>query len=358
MGRDYRATEYPSDTIEIEQSNIDTFWRFAWERHNIWVNRFKKKLPKDQWTNDEILKHTKYTNSYRELDRGTLWYLENIKSQFDTGVITTKELIWYTTLYRLCNRIETFEEVGLPKFDDYDDNTLHNAFFLRMDAISDRGLPVMTSAHLTCPTPAGYTKVEGYIAAINDLHKKLKEGLTKQVLDSKTPEEVFWNLRSVYCVGAFIAYEVLCDLIYCKVIGNFEVVDKFAPFTLDDWANVGPGAKEGIRMLYPSTKGAKNIYARMVQLRDEQQIHMDRLGLKFDYYEKFTKGHLSLRSVEHLLCEYQKFWLQKRNLGKQRMKLNVDGNRVVEKEENGKQVKYKVIVDPDTGDSLKKIYLS
>jgi hypothetical protein len=34
-----------------------------------------------------------------------------------------------------------------------------------------------------------------------------------------------------------------------------------------------------------------------------------------------------------------------------------DENRIVEKEENGKQVKYRIIVDPETGDSLKKIYL-
>ena len=64
MGRDYRATEYPSDTIEVAQDNVDMFFKFMWERHNIWINRFKKKLPKDQWTNDEILKHTKYTNIY------------------------------------------------------------------------------------------------------------------------------------------------------------------------------------------------------------------------------------------------------------------------------------------------------
>lgn len=366
MGRDYRATEYPPDTEKFNQSNIDMFWNFIWERHQIWINRFIKKLPREQWTTDSILKVTKYTNIYRELDRGTLWYLENIMKSFcdsydkmypepmirNQNIELSRNLVWYTTLYRLCNRIETFEEVGLPDYDSYNDEVLHNKFFMKLDAIADSGRAVMTSAHLTCPSPAGFTKVEGYMAAVNDLHKHLKNGLTEEINSAKTPKEVFEILQSVYCVGRFISYEVLCDLIYCQAIGYEGRV-----FTLDDWANVGPGAKEGIRMMYPSTKGEKNIYARMVQLRDEQQQHMDRLGLRFQYYEKFTKGHLSLRTIEHDCCEFQKYWLQKRSLGKQRMIFNQDNNRVVEKEENGKQVKYKIIVDPDTGTSLKKIYL-
>jgi hypothetical protein len=94
----------------------------------------------------------------------------------------------------------------------------------------------------------------------------------------------------------------------------------------------------------------------MVQLRDEQDIHFKRLGITFPYYEKFTKGHLSLRSLEHDLCEFSKFWLHSRGLGKQRMIFNADQNRIVEKVENGKQVKYRIIVDPNTGDSLNKIY--
>jgi hypothetical protein len=327
--RQYRDLYYPEDTMEVCEGNIDDFFNFIYERHMIWRRRFIDKLPKEQWTNNAILKNYKYTNIYRELDRGTLWYLKNIAEPLldlvnrnlvgENGIF--KRLIWETVLYRLCNRIETFERVGIPDLVTYNHDELHNEFWAKLHEIELDGKAVMTSAHLTCPTTFGKTKVEGYIEAINDLHKKL-DTLVDDIRKCKTLEQVFNELKSIHCVGNFIAYEVLCDLMYTQSIGYNGV-----PFKEDDWANVGPGAFEGIRLLYPSTTGKRNIYARMVQLRDEQDIHFKRLGITFPYYEKFTKGHLSLRSIEHDLCEYSKYWLQTRGLGKQRMIFNPDAHK-------------------------------
>jgi hypothetical protein len=362
--RQYRDMYYPSTDMEVCEKNIDDFFKFIYERHMVWRRRFIEKLPQEKWTENLILKNYKYTNVYRELDRGTLWYLTNIaepfKKKYDESEHSRqmirnegelfKQLVWETVLYRLCNRIETFERIGLPDLKTYNHDELHNSFWEKMHEIELDGKAVMTSAHLTCPTTFGKTKVEGYIEAINDLHKKL-DGLVEEIRKCKTSEQVFNELKSIHCVGNFIAYEVLCDLMYTLSIGYSG-----KPFVEDDWANVGPGAFEGIRLLYPSTTGKRNIYARMVQLRDEQDIHFKRLGITFPYYEKFTKGHLSLRSLEHDLCEYSKFWLHNRGLGKQRMIFNADQNRIIEKVENEKQVKYRIIVDPNTGDSLNKVY--
>ena len=329
--RSYRDEYYPSEELETCEKNIDDFFQFIYERHMIWRRRFIDKLPKEQWTENLILKNYKYTNVYRELDRGTLWYLKNIAEPYvknydesqhsrqmvrNDNIVLLKKLVWETVLYRLCNRIETFERIGIPDMYDYNHDELHNKFWEKMHEIELDGKAVMTSAHLTCPTTFGKTKVEGYIEAINDLHKKLDQ-LVFDIKKCKTSEQVFNELKSVHCVGNFIAYEVVCDLMYTQSIGCNGV-----PFVEDDWANVGPGAFEGIRLLYPSTTGKRNIYARMKQLRDEQDIHFKRLGITFPYYEKFTKGHLSLRSLEHCLCEYQKYWLQGRGLGKQRMIFN------------------------------------
>ena len=133
---------------------------------------------------------------------------------------------------------------------------------------------------------------------------------------------------------------------YSKSVGCDNI-----PFKEDDWANVGPGAIEGIRMMFPSTKGRKAIYDRMAQLRDEQEKYFNELGIKFNYYEKFTKGHISLRVLEHMCCEFQKLWLQKRGLGKQRMIFSENNNRIITKIENGKEIKYRLVLD-DTGEKL------
>jgi len=345
MQRTYRDEIYPPKTMEVCQENLDQFFQFMYERHMIWHRRFVLKLPQSEWTNDPILKEYKYTNIYRELDRGTLWYLDHIGKKYcDTlrvkqkldSVITDpfRTLIWETCIYRLCNKIETFEEVGFPDYNSYDYTILHNDFWEKLNKIAERGDAVMTSAHLTCPCAGGLTKVEGYIEAINSLHRMLDE-ICQEINTFNELSKVHGLLQIVHCIGVFIAYEVVCDLMYLKAITNSEGV----PYTEDDWANPGPGAIEGIRMIFPSTRGKRAIFEKMVQLRDEQHLHFKRLDLDFPFYEKFTKGHLSLRSIEHSLCEFQKIWLQRRGYGKQRMIFNPDSHKVMIK--NGDEITYK-----------------
>lgn len=347
--REYIEQHYPSVELEVCQENLDDFFKFMNERHLIWHRRFIEKLPREQWTTNEILKKSKYTNIYRELDRGTLWWFDHIGNEYTDWKSTAlsdigqevgfKILLWKTIIYRLCNRIETFEKVGFPDYTKYNSDDVHNDFWKQLHEIEETGASVMTSAHLTCPTPAGYSKVEGYIMAVNSLHKEL-DSLCSDIPQARDSKDVFNILRRIHCVGAFIAYEVLCDLMYVGAIGlNQPLTENGGEtklieckrFSEDDWANVGPGAYQGIRLIYPSSaigrNKSKRVYERMVQLRDEQAEHFKRLGIEFKYYEKYSKGHLSLRSIEHSLCEYSKYWLQSRGLGKVRMIFNPDTHK-------------------------------
>ena len=55
--------------------------RFFWwieERHRIFEKR-KRGLSRDWWTEDEILRTYRFTNPYRENDRTTVWFRENIR---------------------------------------------------------------------------------------------------------------------------------------------------------------------------------------------------------------------------------------------------------------------------------------
>jgi hypothetical protein len=62
--RTYRETHYPSDTMDICEENIEMFFRFMYERHMIWHNRFVKKLPKKEWTDGEVKSLTDYVARY------------------------------------------------------------------------------------------------------------------------------------------------------------------------------------------------------------------------------------------------------------------------------------------------------
>jgi len=323
--RAYRREHYPDETIEECQENIDGFFKFMHERHLIWRRRFIKNLPREKWTNDHILKTTKYTNIYRQLDRGSLWHIENIMKPYlklkksklrkkrKKGL---KNFIWQTIIYRLCNRIETFEEVGLPNYYDFDPEE----FYGKLKVVVDRGQSVMTSAHLTCPTPKGLKKYEGYLLAIFDLYKKL-DTVYEKIISAKYANELFYAVKSIHAVGGFIAYEVYCDFCYAKLKG----------FTTNDFVNVGPGATEALKLLYPSTKGQNAVESRLKQLHRDQDKHFKRLGIKFKWYNNYEpiENQLSLRSIEHSLCEYSKYWLQTRNLGKKRMIFSPDSHNSI-----------------------------
>jgi len=343
--RAYRKEYYPSEELEKCQENIDGFFEFMHERHLIWYRRFIKNFPREKWTKDHILKTTKYTNVYRQLDRGSLWFIKNIMNPYlklkkgKKKKKAFKNFVWQTIIYRLCNRIETFEEVGIPDYYNFDPEE----FYGRLKAITDRGQSVMTSAHLTCPTPKGLKKYEGYLLAIFDLYKKL-DFICKELKNADSAEKIFLIVKSIHCVGGFIAYEVYCDFCYAKIGG----------FTTNDFVNVGPGAREALKLLYPSTKSQFAAEERLRQLHHNQNKHFKHLGIKFRWYNGYepVKDQLSLRSIEHSLCEYSKYWLQTRNLGKKRMIFLPDSHNSILSEDG---CSVQINPDDDWKNNIKKI---
>ena len=352
--REYREELYPPEDDEVCIENINMFIKFMYDRHMVWVNRFERGLPKEKWTDNKILKTYKYTNVYRQLDRGTLWALENIIQPFkdeidkidipkDRNGIKYKEyleekkghfkkLLWELMLYRLCNRIETFEKIGLPPYDKF--NPLQ--YFKRMYLVKNKYHAPMTNAHLTCPCKKGYTKVDGYFVGILDAYFKLDD-MTEKIMKAPRAGKVFDIIKKVENFGGFIAYEIYCDLCYAEAI----------PFTINDFVNVGPGAKEGIRIMFPSSsKKLRFVLDRVHDIFYEQDRYFDNLNLEFPYYNKYEPidNKLSLRTIEHSLCEFSKYFLQVHDAGKRRLKY-------------AKWSKHKGCkVDPDTGDTLKYNY--
>ena len=99
-------------------------------------------------------------------------------------------------------------------------------------------------------------------------------------------------------VGDFFAWQILCDLLECKVLGwNTD----------NQWACLGPGAKNGLRRIFclETTRGELK-HTRL--LRDlchpkGPKSGFARLGLKFP---AFLLKELSLKNVENAICEYDK----------------------------------------------------
>ena len=103
-------------------------------------------------------------------------------------------------------------------------------------------------------------------------------------------------------VGDFFAWQILCDLLECKVLGSN---------TDDQWACLGPGAKNGLRRIFclETTKG-ELFYTRL--LRDlccpnGPKSGFEQLGLKM---ASFLQKDLSLKvgkSLKEILMYEQKY---------------------------------------------------
>lgn len=286
----------PDPELMVCQENLDGFYKFIHERHMIFHRRSELKQD-PPWTDDAWLRDYKFTNVYRELDRGTVWLLNNIVTEEKDQ----KNLVWKITLYRLLNNLATFDDIGVPRYQDYNPS----AYKKKLEARKARGERVFTNAHLTLPTfELGSTKIDEYINSLNDLHSRLDD-VFMQLKNASHLKEVFEIMMQCRRVGPFIAYEICIDLMYAQVV----------PFTEDDWVNLGPGAKVGIRLIFPNKK--TDMVDGLTQLRKDQRKHFKRLGLIFPFYQG---RELTLRNIEHSLCEFGKYWKLSHSAGKSRMK--------------------------------------
>lgn len=92
--------------MKINKSNLQLFYFFISDRHNIYKKKNILELP-PPWSDNQILKEFKFTNVFRDLDPGTKYVIESIIPK----VQDIQDLIFNAIIYRLYNKIATFEQV-------------------------------------------------------------------------------------------------------------------------------------------------------------------------------------------------------------------------------------------------------
>lgn len=289
---------------QVDRVHLNSFFKFMYERHMIWYKRFVLK-EKPPWTNNKILAENKFTNIYRELDAGTIWYVNNVYKQAiedwrDDLKKSQMNLIWYTIIYRLLNRVDTFEKVGFVPFWEWEQtvegDTKRAIWFAALKCLMKAGEAIFTSAHRTCPTHnPGETRLGVYAKAIEVLYKNLEQ-MWVDIRMAHNLEEVFNILKIVPNVGDFIAYEICCDFILVKLIS----------FTEDDWVNPGPGCKKGLDLIFSGLKSRKDYQEKIIWLKDHQDRIFHNVGLQ-ESFNEIRIHPLTLRTIEHSLCEYCKY---------------------------------------------------
>ena len=189
----------------------------------------------------------------------------------------------------------------------------------------------MTDAHQTSGVPPYLTTMDALVKNNGKLHKELSKKILKMCEgdSDKIVKECFDIIIKVDGCGPFFSWQVTCDLHECHCL---------ADSTENDWTKLGPGAKgkfllaramcvlishllptsfsilpnaDGIRNIFGDSRNAKKNLEDAKLLQTIQDDVYDALGLKFP---KWNGASLTLKNIEHPLCEFSKYISIQNNL--------------------------------------------
>ena len=323
-------TKLPDENLSVYEPFLQLFFETMYERMMIWKRRFIEQKPQP-WTENAILRDSKFTNVYRELDRNSQWQIRNILLDDSLSPVN---LIWKLMVFRFFNNPETFKRGvewrgwrnGIPDWKDYDEDD----FVSFIEEGRKSGENPYTNAYLINSMSAPgksrdwcYTRL-----VIPTLHKRIPQ-LISVVRNADSPESIITYLKTVPAVADFIAHEFYQDFTYIPRYTDRE----FMRFTQNDFTNVGPGASVGIRLIYPNLKTAREQKQAIYWLRDAAEEQLTKIGtlkgepmgyLEWDKeskeYKLTDKCNITLHQIEMWLCEFQKYWKMMIGEGKQRSK--------------------------------------
>ncbi len=304
----------PVTHASFTPERLDLFWRFLCERQTIWQRRcVERQLP--PWTADIVLQQERFTNVYRELDPGTQYVILHILDM----PAPREDKIFNVMLYRLIGRAESHAALGFQYLDGFDPAHLVHVLRHLRDI---EGKPPFTAAYMVSAYSSLGTadKIDSVAHIFGALHRHFS-ALYARIMALQTAAGVYEEMRRVYGFGNFLAYQVLVDLLYpLRVYGGASLL----PYTHDDWACAGPGARRGIGMLLHNGTQAADLDV-MRWLRAHQRAEFDRLGLRFPFLTDGA-GHqvdISLANMQNCLCEYHKYIKIREGTGRGRRKFRV-----------------------------------
>src|SRR6267378_1850772 len=139
----------PGRTV-VATTVFDTYWRFAANRQKVFLRRVAGKEP--PWTDDPVLAAHRFTNVYRASDRVSQYLISRVLYR---GEQTSEEIFFRAILFKLFNRIETWEaleeHLGHPTWKTFD----FRQYASVLDAMMERGERVYTAAYVMPSPPFG-----------------------------------------------------------------------------------------------------------------------------------------------------------------------------------------------------------
>jgi len=259
---------------------LDPFFQFCLERE-----RIRKRKESGQpwpWTEDPALRDNFFCNVYREDDKTTRWFRENVRDHVSKS---PQRSLSATVAFRWFNRIETGELIRPLLLGRWDER----AALRTLKAERAAGRPIFSPAYIIC-CPGG-PKLEYVARSISMAVSRWATVLE----DTRTLQAVWDKLCEERGLGAFMAYEIVTDLRWTDTLRGAA--------DTHTWANPGPGCARGLGWL---SKGYRKWFVRSRKSDREQMMTMMREVLD-ESRRYFVTPCWEMREVEHCLCEYAKY---------------------------------------------------
>jgi hypothetical protein len=326
------------------------FFAYARERHAIYLRR-QMCIPDSQLTKDTILSMYRFCNVFRELDTTTEWFRVNVRDRYRS----TPEVLLATVVFRWFNRWQTGDAIfnhrktpdSLTDFERLvsEQETPTLTLSLMRDTI--RTLcgtgPYVTGSYII-KTPDGYPKLDGVLwcigrfmnttAVLNNVSMNWRQVAQFCLQSGNVSLESMWNwLRQHSHIGDFMAYEIVSDLRYTGLLEK-------APDIMN-WANAGPGAIRGLNRIMgrpleqrkPKEMTCLEMqgllsYSRSPKYWPQWSISSSAYNTDFedipdiDLYSVDSWPEWDMRTVEHTLCEFDKYMRVKLGEGAPRQKFH------------------------------------
>jgi hypothetical protein len=298
--------------MDTTEKNARLFFADAEERQKIY--RRKQRHEPFPWTADSVMQRVYLCNVFREQDRTTTWFRENVRDKFSQDAAKSFASI---VLFRWFNRIETGEFLfKRPVFSSWLD------LLLRGESGRDAGEWLSDTIEENLYPP--YFTGAYMIKADNDIKKHLSvstaaSNVVKGYFERARAEQnpVFFDtlekwtdwLTGFHGLGGFMAYEIVTDLRWTIVAeGSKDIMT---------WANIGPGCARGLsRLYYDDHTHAHDFMSDKYRALDVMRWL---LGLsKSEEYWPQDEVKWEMRDVEHWLCEFDK--IQRCRKGEGRIK--------------------------------------
>lgn len=270
----------------LAEDNIFKFFAIAGERYQILLNR-RAGMPKP-WSPDPIFQTEYFCNVFREDDRTTVWFRENIR---DLVRDDPNKALLAIVAFRWFNKIETGEKIKEFLLGEWDSVKVFNKLAAQK--------PVVTGAYII-KTPDGMTKLKGVLWCIDQFRENMKIGRCDNLLRSKlTMESACGLLKLSPYLGNFMAWQICSDARQTCLLENAQ--DK------DTWAQPGPGSARGLGRVYYNdvnhfSYGSKSDEKEMLKL----MIDLSDRSKDINYWPK-EWPKLACVDISHILCETDKY---------------------------------------------------